>query len=188
MKKVATILANGFEEIEALTIVDVLRRAGIACDLIGMEETVTGSHQISVVVDRLWNGDLSDYDGVFLPGGMPGATNLRDNEKVQSLIKKYNKENKIVAAICAAPIALAKAGVIEGKKVTSYPGFKEELGNVNYVEEDTVVVDGNIITSRGPATALVFGLEILKKLGYEKEAEEIREGMLINFFLEKEGK
>ena len=90
-----------------------------------------------------------------------------------------------MAAICAAPIALAKAGVIEEKKVTSYPGFKEELGNVNYVEEDTVVVDGNIITSRGPATALVFGLEILKKLGYEKEAEEIREGMLINFFLKR---
>ena len=132
--------------------------------------------------------DLETYDAIVLPGGMPGATNLRDNERVQSLIKKYNKENKIVAAICAAPIALAKAGVIEVKNVTSYPGFKEELGNVNYVEEDTVVVDGNIITSRGPATALVFGLEILKKLGYEKEAEEIREGMLINFFLEKEGK
>ena len=112
-----------------------------------------------------------------------------DNISLHEMIASgSNEENKIVAAICAAPIALAKAGVIEGKKVTSYPGFKDELGNVNYVEEDTVVVDGNIITSRGPATALVFGLEILKKLGYEKEAEEIREGMLINFFLEKEGK
>lgn len=142
-----------------------------------------------VLCDKLISdNDLETYDAIVLPGGMPGSTNLRDNEKVQSLIKKYNKENKIIAAICAAPIALAKAGVIEGKKVTSYPGFKDELGNVNYVEEDTVVVDGNIITSRGPATALVFGLEILKELGYSKEAEEIREGMLINFFLEKECK
>ena len=77
MKKVAAILANGFEEIEALTIVDVLRRAGIDCDTIGFEESVTGSHQITVEVDRLWNGDLSDYDAIFLPGGMPGAANLR---------------------------------------------------------------------------------------------------------------
>jgi len=89
MKKVATILANGFEEIEALTIVDVLRRAGIDCDLVGMEETVTGSHQITVEVDRLWNGDLSDYDGIFLPGGMPGAANLRDNPELIAAGKNH---------------------------------------------------------------------------------------------------
>ncbi len=191
MKKVLIFLAEGFETIEALSVVDVCNRAKVTCHACSLTEnrTVNSAHRTMVLCDKLISdNDLETYDAIVLPGGMPGSTNLRDNEKVQSLIKKYNKENKIVAAICAAPIALAKAGVIEGKKVTSYPGFKEELGNVNYVEEDTVVVDGNIITSRGPATALVFGLEILKKLGYEKEAEEIREGMLINFFLEKEGK
>ena len=187
MKKVLVFLAEGFETIEALSVVDVCNRAKVTCHACSLTEN--SAHGTMVLCDKLISdNDLETYDAIVLPGGMPGATNLRDNERVQSLIKKYNKENKIVAAICAAPIALAKAGVIEGKKVTSYPGFKEELGNVNYVEEDTVVVDGNIITSRGPATALVFGLEILKKLGYEKEAEEIREGMLINFFLEKEGK
>ncbi|EOU1992107.1 DJ-1/PfpI family protein [Clostridium perfringens] len=191
MKKVLVFLAEGFETIEALSVVDVCNRAKVTCHACSLTEnrTVNSARGTMVLCDKLISdNDLETYDAIVLPGGMPGATNLRDNERVQSLIKKYNKENKIVAAICAAPIALAKAGVIEGKKVTSYPGFKEELGNVNYVEEDTVVVDGNIITSRGPATALVFGLEILKKLGYEKEAEEIREGMLINFFLEKEGK
>ncbi|MDK0761313.1 DJ-1/PfpI family protein [Clostridium perfringens] len=191
MKKVLVFLAEGFETIEALSVVDVCNRAKVTCHACSLTENraVNSAHGTMVLCDKLISDDdLETYDAIVLPGGMPGSTNLRDNEKVQSLIKKYNKENKIVAAICAAPIALAKAGVIEGKKVTSYPGFKEELGNVNYVEEDTVVVDGNIITSRGPATALVFGLEILKKLGYEKEAEEIREGMLINFFLEKEGK
>ncbi|WP_368248035.1 DJ-1 family glyoxalase III [Clostridium perfringens] len=191
MKKVLVFLAEGFETIEALSVVDVCNRAKVTCHACSLTEnrTVNSAHGTMVLCDKLISdNDLETYDAIVLPGGMPGSTNLRDNEKVQSLIKKYNKENKIVAAICAAPISLAKAGVIEGKKVTSYPGFKEELGNVSYVEEDTVVVDGNIITSRGPATALVFGLEILKKLGYEKEAEEIREGMLINFFLEKEGK
>lgn len=191
MKKVLVFLAEGFETIEALSVVDVCNRAKVTCHACSLTENriVNSAHGTMVLCDKLISDDdLETYDAIVLPGGMPGSTNLRDNEKVQSLIKKYNEENKIVAAICAAPIALAKAGVIEGKKVTSYPGFKEELGNVNYVEEDTVVVDGNIITSRGPATALVFGLEILKKLGYEKEAEEIREGMLINFFLEKEGK
>ena len=191
MKKVLVFLAEGFETIEALSVVDVCNRAKVTCHACSLTEkrTVNSAHGTMVLCDKLISdNDLETYDAIVLPGGMPGSTNLRDNEKVQSLIKKYNKENKIVAAICAAQIALAKAGVIEGKTVTSYPGFKEELGNVNYVEEDTVVVDGNIITSRGPATALVFGLEILKELGYEKEAEEIREGMLINFFLEKEGK
>lgn len=191
MKKVLVFLAEGFETIEALSVVDVCNRAKVTCHACSLTENkaVNSAHGTMVLCDKLISdNDLETYDAIVLPGGMPGSTNLRDNERVQSLIKKYNKENKIVAAICAAPIALAKAGVIEGKKVTSYPGFKDELGNVNYVEEDAVVVDGNIITSRGPATALVFGLEILKELGYSKEAEEIREGMLINFFLEKEGK
>lgn len=191
MKKVLVFLAEGFETIEALSVVDVCNRARVICHACSLTENrgVNSAHGTMVLCDKLISDeDLENYDALVLPGGMPGSIALRDNEKVQSLIKKYNKENKIVAAICAAPIALAKAGVIEGKMVTSYPGFKEELGNVNYIEDKTVVKDGNIITSRGPATALVFGLEILKSLGYLKEEEEIREGMLINFFLDREVK
>lgn len=191
MKKVLVFLAEGFETIEALSVVDVCNRAKVLCHACSITENknVNSAHGTTVLCDKtILDSDLESYDAIVLPGGMPGATNLRDNEKVQALIKKYNEDNKIVAAICAAPIALAKANIIEGKNVTSYPGFKEELGNVNYIENKTVVVDGNIITSRGPATALVFGLEILKSLGYEKEAKDIRKGMLIDFFLETEEK
>ncbi|MGL5477888.1 MAG: DJ-1 family glyoxalase III [Clostridium sp.] len=181
MSKVCVLLANGFEEIEALTVVDVLRRADVTCDAVSIfEEEVTGAHNMVIRADKLIK-DISEYDAVVLPGGMPGSTNLRDNSEVIDLIEKMNSSKKIVAAICAAPIVLAKADVIRGKDVTSYPGFKEELGDVNYIEDRRVVIDGNIITSRGPATALEFSFEILKKLGKVKEAEEIRNGMLYNF-------
>lgn len=191
MKKVLVFLADGFETIEALSVVDVCHRAKVICHACSIADNkeVKSAHGTTVLCDKVISeNDLDSYDAIVLPGGMPGATNLRDNEVVQGLVKKYNEDGKIVAAICAAPIALAKAGVIEGKNVTSYPGFKDQLGNVNYVEDECVVVDGNIITSRGPATALAFGLEILKELGYEKEANQIKEGMLINFFIEKESK
>lgn len=191
MKKVLVLLADGFEMIEALSVVDVCHRANIECHTcsISNDKEVKSSHGVTIVSDKLISeNDVESYDAIVLPGGMPGSANLRDDETTQSLIKKYNESGKLVAAICAAPIALASAGVIEGKTVTCYPGCEVDLGNVNFIEDKNVVVDGNIITSRGPATALVFGLEIAKYLGYENEAAEIREGMLINFFLEKETK
>ena len=114
----------------------------------------------------------------MLPGGMPGANNLRDNEEVIDLVKWFNDNKKIVAAICAAPIVLGKAGIIEGKKVTSYPGFEDELVKGSYLEEH-VVVDGNIITSRGPATAMLFAYKILELLQCDKW-ENLSEGMLFN--------
>ena len=163
MKKVATILANGFEEIEALTIVDVLRRAGIDCDLIGMEETVTGSHKITVEVDRLWNGDLSDYDGIFLPGGMPGAANLRDNPELIAALQEESRKGKIISAICAAPIVLARAGLLKEKNYTCYVGFEEEIQDGHY-QKETVVKDGNLLTSRGPSTALVLAYTLVEQL------------------------
>lgn len=113
---------------------------------------------------------------------MPGAANLRDNIRVIELIKDYYATGKIVASICAGPIALAKAGILNGRNVTSYPSVKEQLGNVIYKEE-VVVRDENIITSRGPATALEFSYEIIKALGYEEKAEQIKEAMLVNFYL-----
>ncbi len=183
MKKAIVLLAKGFEEVEALTVVDVLRRGGVHCITcsIDAEEEVLGSHSIHVKANNLLEKvDVNKYDAVVIPGGMPGASNLRDSEKVIELVKKFNRENKIVAAICAGPIVLGRAGVLDGKKGTSYPGFEEQLGKVIY-SEDVVVQDGNIITSRGPATAIYFAFKILENLEGIKIAENLREAMLLNF-------
>ena len=175
MAKVAVILANGFEEIEALTVVDVLRRANISCDMVGFEEQVTGSHDIQVTADRVFDGDLSDYDLVVLPGGMPGSANLRDNQALISEIQAFNQEGKKISAICAAPIALHQAGVLKDKHFTCYDGVQEQITDGIY-QKETVVVDGNLTTSRGPSTALAFAYELVDQLG--GDAESLRVGML----------
>lgn len=178
MRKVCILLAEGFEEIEALTVSDVMRRADIECDLVSMnkEKKVKSSHGVIIEADKIFDDNM-EYDLVVIPGGMPGATNLRDDERVINLIKEQNKEGKLIGAICAGPITLGKADIIEGRKVTSYPGYEDELPNCEYLEE-SVVVDGNIITSRGPATAMAFSYKLLEKLGYEKQAKAISSGML----------
>lgn len=182
MKKAIVLLAKGFEEVEALTVVDVLRRGGvhcITCSIDGAEE-VLGSHSIHVKANNLLEKvDVDKYDALVIPGGMPGASNLRDNERVIELVKKFNKENKIVAAICAGPIVLGRAEVLNGKNVTSYPGFEDQLGDVFYSKE-IVVQDGNIITSRGPATAIHFAFKILENLEDMKVVENLKEAMLLN--------
>ena len=175
MAKVAVILANGFEEIEALTVVDVLRRANISCDMVGFEEQVTGSHDIQVTADRVFDGDLSDYDLLVLPGGMPGSANLRDNQALISEIQAFNQEGKKISAICAAPIALHQAGVLKDKRFTCYDGVQEQITDGIY-QKETVVVDGNLTTSRGPSTALAFAYELVAQLG--GDAESLRVGML----------
>lgn len=187
MKKVLVMLADGFEVIEALSVVDVCARANIECHTCSIgEKEVISSHDIKIIADKsLQDGGLLTYDAIILPGGMPGATNLKNSVRVVELVKEYYSSGKIVGAICAAPIVLAKAGIVDGRLITSYPGFREQLGNCIYKEDELVVVDNNIITSRGPATALAFALEIITKLGYEEEAKNIKEGMLINFLLEK---
>ncbi|MDP4144780.1 MAG: DJ-1/PfpI family protein [Bacillota bacterium] len=181
MKKVLLFLAEGFEEIEALTVVDVLRRASITCDTCSIKDTeVTGAHGITVKADKLIEDiNKADYDVVVLPGGMPGSTNLRDNEKVINIVKEFYSSGKLVSAICAAPIVLAKAGILEDKKVTSYPGFQPELGACSYSEE-LVVQDGNLLTSRGPATALYFAYKLVENIKGQEEAANLREGMLVN--------
>ena len=174
MKKVLVLLADGFEEIEALSVVDVLRRANVDCKMCSIEgEYVRGTHDIVVKSD--------EYDAVVLPGGLPGADNLK-SDSVKELVIKMNNAGKIVAAICAAPETLEYFNILENKNCTSYPGFIQERDKVNYVEDELVVVDGNIITSRGPATALVFALTILRELDCINEVEDIQEGMLINLY------
>lgn len=183
MKKAVVLLADGFEEIEALTVVDVLKRADVCCDMCSIKEDkeVNGAHNIKVKSDVSLNDiDSKYYDAIVIPGGMPGSTNLRDDQKVIDLVKSFNDDYKIVAAICAGPIVLGKAKLLKGKKATSYPGFEKELEGSMY-KEDLVVQDGNIITSRGPAVAIYFALKILENLVTDKEKVlEVKKGMLLD--------
>jgi len=179
--KVLVFLAEGFEEVEALTVVDYLRRKEIHVDTVSISDNqkVKGAHDIVVIADKLIDdvSELDSYDGVVIPGGMPGATNLRDDSSVIDIIKRVNENKKLVASICAGPIVLERAGVINGKSVTSYPGFGDELKNSVYKEE-TVVRDGNIITSRGPALAVDFAIEIVRYLLGEEKAKELKKSIL----------
>ncbi|KHD34444.1 thiamine biosynthesis protein ThiJ [Clostridium acetobutylicum] len=180
--KIVLFLAEGFEEVEALTVVDILRRADIICDMCSLEaKEVVGAHKIKVCADKtIEDIDIAEYDGLVLPGGMPGAENLRNSEFVINAVKKFNEEKKIVAAICAAPIVLGKAEVLEGRDATSYPGYGDEMGNCNYIEKITVK-DGNILTSRGPATAIYFGLRLVEILKGKEVANGLKDGMMLKF-------
>ncbi|MER0124053.1 DJ-1 family glyoxalase III [Streptococcus sp. ZJ93] len=165
MKKVAVVLANGFEEIEALTPVDVLRRASIACDMVGLTDLeIEGSHGIKVQADKVFTGDFSDYDMVVLPGGMPGSVKLRDHDELIAALQVAEKNGKFVAAICAAPIVLERAGLLSNRRYTCYPGKEADIASGQYVVE-TVVVDGNVITSRGAGTSLAFAYKLVDLLG-----------------------
>ena len=187
MKRVAVMLAEGFEEIEALTVADVLRRARVECDMISIGEiSVKGAHNIEVKADKIIDDDLEEYDMIVCPGGLPGAEYLSKNEMLLNTIRKFDKmENKYIAAICAAPaLVLTSAGIEKDKFITSYPGdeFENMLENANYTDE-LVVVNGNLITSRGPATALLFAFKLLDVLGID--SSRLKEGMLWNL-VEKE--
>lgn len=182
MKKVAVLLAEGFEEIEALTVVDVLRRAKIECDMVSIEkENVSGSHNIEVKADKLFGDDIKNYDMIVLPGGLPGADNLANDEKVIEALRIFNNdEAKYIAAICASPaLVLPVAGIEEDRYVTSYPDadYEKKLEKANYVDE-LVVVDGNLITSRGPSTTLLFAYKLVDILGGDSKV--LKEGMLWN--------
>ena len=175
MKKTAILFANGYEEVEALTVVDLLRRAKIGCEILSVADSgqVTGSHGISIGADRNFSGtDFSQYDGVILPGGMPGTTNLAADERVLALLRSSAAAGKPTAAICAAPTVLAKAGLLEGKKAVCYPGMEEQLTGAK-VSFDPVAVDGTVITSRGLGTAIPFALSIVQYFEGRERAEAL---------------
>lgn len=189
MKKVLVLLAKGFEEIEAISVIDILRRTpDVIVHICSTgNQFVTGAHGIVIKSDlRIDYIDLftDTYDLVYIPGGMPGAESLRDNEKVIELINKYYKDDTKIAAICAGPIVLERAGLLEGEVGTSYPGFENELSFKEYKEE-LVVVSDNIITSRGPGTSMELGFVILEELGLESESKRLREEMQYNFLKDK---
>lgn len=164
MKKAAVIVAPGFEEGETLTIVDILRRANIHCDMFGFDTIVEGGHGISVQCNQVLNQDIVDYDMVVLPGGYDGAANMRDSQEVIEFLKEMNKKGKYVCAMCAAPIALERAGLLNNKNYTAYIGYDKKIKQGNYLE-DKVVIDGNIVTGRGPATAYAFAYKLVDLLG-----------------------
>lgn len=185
MKKAAVIIAPGFEEGEALTIIDIMRRAGITCDSVGLTQTVvTGAHHITIGCDKVLSKEICDYDMVVLPGGIPGATNLRDSDLLMEVVREMNREGKYVCAMCAAPIALERAGVLEGKIFTAYVGYDQKIKAGTFSDRE-VVTDGNVVTSRGPATAYAFAYELAGLLGGDVEA--VKQRMLYDHAFKKEG-
>lgn len=180
MSKLGIFMAPGCEEVEALAVVDLVRRAKIDICMISITDknTVTGSHNITFFTDA--TKDEVDYDlldGIILPGGMPGTLNLEADEIVQNTIRSFNEDGKMVAAICAAPSVLGEAGLLQGKSACCYPGFEDKLLGA-YVETKPVVRDGNIITSRGMGTAVAFGLAIVEYVLGEETANELKAGIL----------
>ena len=176
--KVLVPLAEGFEEVEAISIIDLLRRAEIRVDVVGLDdEIVTGRNNIRVLCDKtLSEVNENDYEAIVLPGGNPGYKNLASSEKLMNIVKNFNSKGKVVGAICAASTILSKIGILKGKRATCYPSMKDEIEN--YVNEK-VVIDDNIITSQGPATAIDFALQIIKTLKpemYDKVKKEVLAG------------
>lgn len=165
MIKVLVPLANGFEEIEAVTIIDILRRANIEVVTAALfKKNVVGAHGISIQADtHLDDINSLEFSAIALPGGLPGAEHLAKSEKLKNILQEMDIDNKILAAICAAPWALANAGVLK-KSYTCYPSFEKTVNHAGYNASVDVVSDQNIVTSRGPATAMMFTLELVKKL------------------------
>jgi len=180
MASACVLLANGFEEIEAITIIDVLRRAGVRVTTAGQGgASATGAHGVAIGCDAALDGVRAQtFDAIVLPGGMPGATNLRDDDRVIELVRSHHGAGKVVAAICAAPIALGRAGVLQGKRATCYPGFEDGLVGAE-VHRQAVVQAGNVVTSRGPATAMAFALALAAKLTDQANADAVAKGMLV---------
>lgn len=180
-KQVAVILAPGFEETEAVAVIDVLRRAGAAVTLASLdaEPAVAGSHGIRVAAERpLAALDAAALDAVVLPGGMPGSEHLARHAGVLALVRAVHGRGGLVAAICAAPIVLQAAGLLAGRRVTSHPSRQGDFPGAEY-STARVVIDERILTSRGPGTALEFGLALAAALGLESQARELRTAMLI---------
>lgn len=170
MARVSCILADGFEEIEGLTVVDLLRRAQIDVNMVSItgKLEVTGSHEIKIIADSLFHEeDFNQTDMIVLPGGMPGTKHLGEYEPLIALLKDFNEKAKYIAAICAAPSVLGMNGLLTDKKAISYPGFYDKLVGAT-IRDEKVVVDGNIITSKGLGTSIDFALALIRILKDEE--------------------
>lgn len=180
MSKIGIFMADGCEEIEGLTVVDMVRRAKMEIDTISImgKREVTGSHQITFLADVLAeDADFDSYDGIVLPGGMPGTLKLGANDTVKEVIGKYAAEGKLVAAICAAPSVLGENGLLQGRYAVCHPGFEEKLLGADTGEEN-VAVDGHFITSRGMGTAIDFALAIVHYLDPAYDMEDLKKKLV----------
>lgn len=185
MKKVAVMLAPGYEEGEALMVVDIIRRGGFECDAVGLlGEQVTGGHGVTALADKVFDGSLDGYDMVVLPGGYDGAAAMRDHDGFLAAVRELDAQGKWVCAICAAPIALDRAGLLDGRRYTCYPTTtaKIEAPGSEWVDE-IVYVDGNRVYSQGPGTTFHFAYALVEVLG--GDAEKLRTAMLYNKVLGK---
>jgi 4-methyl-5(b-hydroxyethyl)-thiazole monophosphate biosynthesis len=181
MKKVYVFFADGFEEIEALTSVDVLKRAGADVVMVSVtpNEIVTGAHDVPVLCDKnIESCDMMDADLLLLPGGMPGAQTLGECEYLCKALKRQAAEGKPVAAICAAPMVLGKLGILNGKKATCYPGFEGFFDGADYTAAP-VERDGNIITGKGPGVSLSFAYEVVNMLFGTEKVAELKAAMMV---------
>lgn len=181
MASVLMLLAEGFEELEAVTIVDVLRRAEVEVTMAGLKaEPVKSARGIQIVPDAsLEDVNPDSYDMVVLPGGQPGTDNLVADERVKAILIEMQQKDKYTAAICAAPYALSEAGILRQSRVTSYPSFQEKLKAKEVVAGEKVVVDGKVVTSQGPGTAIDFALKLVELFKGREKAREIQKAMLV---------
>jgi 4-methyl-5(b-hydroxyethyl)-thiazole monophosphate biosynthesis len=176
MSRVLVPLAQGCEELEAITITDLLVRAGIEVITAGLDDRpVTASRGTTIIPDTTIDAVADQsFDLIVLPGGLPGADYLRDNKRLQQLMKNHAAAGKQIGAICAAPKALAAAGLLEGKRATAYPGVLEALANEQIdIKSSAIEIDGNIITSRGPGTAMDFTLTLIELLEGHAKRDEV---------------
>ena len=173
-------IANGSEEMEAVIIVDTLRRAGWEVAVVGLSAgTIKASRGVKLVADADWEQvDPSDFELLILPGGMGGTMAFCEHTGVLQALKDFDAAGKWIGAICAAPMALARAGVLDGKKYTCYPGCEEQIQNGTRLDE-IVVVDGHLITSQGPGTAFEFALKLIAELECPNKSAEVRAGLLL---------
>ncbi len=182
MASVLIPLAEGCEELEAVTMIDLLRRAGITVTTasLGHQTQLTASHQVGLVADTLLDTVLDDdFDMILLPGGQPGTDHLNNDHRVHALIKRLQQDNRYLAAICAAPMVLASAGVLEGKRATSYPGaLDQSQWPTIEIGDDPVVIDGKILTSRGPGTAMDFALTIIELLSSRTTRDQVETSLV----------
>ena len=180
MAKVYEFLATGFEDIEALIPLDIMRRAGVDFKTVSItgDLYVESAHGVSIKADMLIeDADMSDADLIMLPGGLPGATNLNEHEGVKKALVEHNIRGRMIGAICAAPMVLGGLGMLEGKRATCYPGFEKHLEGAEYTNE-LCTVDGNITTGEGPAAAFPYAYTLLEALTDRRTADAIADGMM----------
>ena len=179
--KVLIHFADGFEEVEAITPVDVLRRAGCEVTTVSVtgKKEVTSTHGLVIIADKLFvEADYQSAVAIVLPGGQPGADNLNHHEGLRNQLRTFQAQGKIIAAICAAPLVLGGAGILKGKKATCYPGFESSLTGATCTGS-MVEIDGNIFTGKGPGAAMQFSLALAERLAGKSKADELRKAMII---------